>query len=69
MTLNDLDDLIRATMNDSSARRDILTGVGDITEAVNIILTPLLMMMGYSYDADEECWRVPRTAKRQVNPR
>ena len=48
MTLNDLDDLIRAAMNDSSARRDILTGVGDITEAVNIILTPLLMKRTYA---------------------
>jgi hypothetical protein len=69
MTLCDLDNLIRATMDDSAARRDILTGLGDVTEALNIVLHPLMSMMGYSYDADEECWRVPKSVTRQVNQR
>ena len=49
----------------------LLTGLGDLTEALNGGLGWLLSMTGYEYEGaeDEEKWiRRDKPVKRQVNP-
>ncbi len=72
MRLKEMDELIRESMPDGPERRMLLTGLGDLTEALNGGLGWLLSITGYEYSGaeDEEKWiRRDTPAKRQVNPK
>ena len=67
MTFIQLDQLIRETMPDSPERRDILTGVGDLSEGINQMLQFLLSAQGWTYNENEDAWKQKKTVIRQVN--
>ena len=58
MKLGEMEALIRESMPDGPERRILLSGLGDLTEGLNVTLGWLLSITGYEYEGadDEEKW-------------
>ena len=67
MTFIQLDQLIRETMPDSPERRDILSGVNDLSEGINQMLGFLLATQNWTYNENEDAWKQKKSVIRQVN--
>jgi hypothetical protein len=67
MTFIQLDQLIRETMPDGPERRNILSGVNDLSEGINQMLGFLLSTQSWAFDEVNETWKQKKTVIRQVN--
>jgi len=67
MNFNELDALIRQALPDGQDRRDILTCIHDLQEALNVFLGYILAVTGHTFDEDTDSWSKAKTIKRNVN--
>mgnify|MGYP003123385911 CR=1 FL=1 len=68
MNFGEIDALVRKALPDGEDRRNILTAVHDLQEALNHHCGYLLAVTGHKWDESTESWSKDTNVKRNVNP-